>query len=288
MRPRRADELITYVRALLKEYSAGEWTDAMILEVMNAAMEDVWDRQIALDEDFVIEEHSITTVAGTREYDLPTGYLKLEGVFILDSNTYLPMSKTRKEDMWRDESIGSQAALSINTSMYYIKGEKIGFVPMPADAASIRILYVPTFSPVHTDAIEAYDESGGTITLASGASDEDDAYNGCDLVIYSTSGVLGHGLITDYNGITKKATVSLSVWPASVNYAYSTRPRHKRQVDKLLVIRTCEYCCVKSDNAAVQYFNGMYGAHLKSITLALLQRDRGATDEIEYSDPYDG
>lgn len=73
--------------------------------------------------------------------------------------------------------------------------------------------------------------SAGSITLAAGASSTDDFYNGMVISLTSGTGSGGKGVITDYNGTTKVATVQKSTTTftpgASSGYSISANVGYK-------------------------------------------------------------
>jgi len=107
------------------------WNDETLTDYINTAI-----RQIENDGwygwDVNAGSATITTVAGTQEYSLPSDFVKMEGVY-LDSCL---LSKTNKQTVL---ATGNDSTSKPNS--YYLRGGKVGFYSIPDGSYSVSILY---------------------------------------------------------------------------------------------------------------------------------------------------
>lgn len=130
-----------HVRVYLDEPTQADWTDAQINREINNKYFDCYSAVITIFEDYYSTKSTITTVTNQQEYALPADFLKMRRVEVnwnpSDTNSIpVKVSRVSMDDILRD--IGNQG-LSLTPHArpgYYLRGNYIGFVPVPTDGGT--------------------------------------------------------------------------------------------------------------------------------------------------------
>lgn len=129
--------------------SAAEW-----LAYADQSYRKFYNLITTLYEDYNVSSYDITTVSGTDEYTLPEGFLKSRLVEILGVTPY-PL--TMKQ--WTlSEKNRVQYSVTGHPIRYAIYGNTIRLIPMPRGSWTVRLWYIPTATPLVSDAqtVEVY------------------------------------------------------------------------------------------------------------------------------------
>lgn len=122
------------------------WPDATLLEYINQSYSSLIDELIeARGHQLSRLSTTITTVANTSAYDLPTDFFQSIAVDWIDSNDILPMMPFEL-----NERVGVNAGYYAPFPRYRIEGSNSGtgthqieFDPIPTAAHSVRVYYLP-------------------------------------------------------------------------------------------------------------------------------------------------
>ncbi len=235
--------LFKSVRRRLTEVTAAFWTD---LEVYNALNKGI--RDISIKARCLKKTITVTTISGTREYDLKDNSfgdiidISEDGVEFNTNGTarlgldFVTIAQLNKERPgWRD------VAASIPREYYYNKNTKtIGLEPKPNATNVGAYLFVSGYH--RAKVLHAGTATAGTsttITLAEGSSTTnppskvDDYYNGIFIEIAGGTGEGEKAEITDYVGSTRKCTVTFTTTPDNTSI-YGMIPEIPQEAHELL------------------------------------------------------
>lgn len=121
------------------------WTNAQIDGFVNKAYLDITiDASLDLQENQ--EETTITTAVGTREYNLPADFLRVDSVSI-DNRELENTTKKQVVIINTDQTQGQPFE-------YYLYNNKIGFNPVPNQIFVFNLLY-KSLLPTITDSVES-------------------------------------------------------------------------------------------------------------------------------------
>jgi len=148
--------LQTRLGEYLNEATAAQWTAIERKAWLNAAKNDVAVELIDIDNSYLLASPSLTaTVAGTAEYSLPTGYVRIRKVERNDTTPPMPLLKIDYDRRWLYDN-NERLQITGSNPVYYIAGEKIGLIPTPTTSTA-------NFIRIHYNALPA-DMSGDTDT----------------------------------------------------------------------------------------------------------------------------
>jgi hypothetical protein len=278
-----AYELLIRVRDDLGEAAAANWTDRQLVRWLTRAYRIAHAEQVELIHNFMLETGYVDIVADQESYSLPADLYKIHCVEIGDGaaeQTYTKLADTIIAERWK--YVG-KASFSLSPTMmrWYLDGKNIGVVPKPSSARTngLKITYIPQPGELHTGLIAAADATTVTLqtseTAAEGpASGDDDAYNGQDLYIVSGTGMGTKAEITDYEGLTKVATVTMPTTPAAGS-RYALVPKTEPQFDELIINKACQLASFRQDPVVADRFSGLHDVHRRQIKTALEVRKHG-------------
>jgi hypothetical protein len=122
----------------------------------------------ALGEDYFVATQSISVVAGTAEYDLPSDYYQTRYVRARVGSGVCRIEKSTIDDLGMD-SDANQGWQSRRPSYRVMQGQMV-FSPTPTEAATVTHVYVPT--------LIALDDSGDPVEDLTEEDDAIDGHNG--------------------------------------------------------------------------------------------------------------
>lgn len=107
---------------------------------INAATDELYNLLVARDEDRFVSSESVSIVAGTDAYSLPSTFLRALRVEVLDGSRYVALRRFRLQDA---AAIGDTASV-LRGMRYQIRGSQLVFLPTPGASGTARLWYVPT------------------------------------------------------------------------------------------------------------------------------------------------
>lgn len=258
-----AADLFTRVRDDLNATAANQkWQDAQVYRYLNRAYRKVYGEQITMFEAWGLKRGTISVVAGTELYDLPTDLKKIALVEYLYNGVYYPIHAIDLHDTYQYLSQTDPFLNNPENRRYYELDKQIGIVPKPTSpvTAAIRVTYYPMAGEIHSGVVAA--AGATTVTLAStgntgAASADDDRYNGQNMAIISGTGAGQVAQITDYVGATKVATVTF-VTPPNTTSVYAIFPRTERELDELIILQADRDLCLVHDPGSAKMFAEAY------------------------------
>lgn len=282
-------DLFTRVRDdLLASAANQKWTDAQVYRYLNRAYRKVWGEQTTLFESWGLKRSTIDLVASTEMYSLPADCKKIVLIEYLYNGVYYPIKDVPYQDTYQfSAALVNPYTIEINSKRYYELGAQIGVVPTPSSSlvAGIRVTYYPSSGGIHAGTVAAVTGSGPStaITLATGASDDDDAYNDQYVSITSGTGAGQKAQITDYVGATKVATVTFATAPTTAS-AYAIWPKTEKEMDELIIIQADRDLLLVQDPAAARLFADVYNIERKRRVEEMEQRNLEPR-MVRYIDP---
>lgn len=133
--------------------SAPNVTDATITDWLNEGIAEIWQQLVTVAPDRAVTTATITVVAGTEEYALPSGFVSVRGVdYPVDGGTryvdvtpYAFAERNQLHNAWPTAGVGAAPF------RYYVQrngasgsAARISFRPVPTANASVLLHYVAT------------------------------------------------------------------------------------------------------------------------------------------------
>lgn len=151
----RLDTMRTLVRQRANmENATGFIPDAEINSQINYGLNELYDQLVGKQagRDYYRATTNISTVSGTSLYSLPASFYQLISVDVNVGGALLPMDQFSEEE--RDDYAGYPALTPMtgNPFAYQLQGQNIRFIPVPAGVYVIGVNFIPSFSPLLTDA----------------------------------------------------------------------------------------------------------------------------------------
>lgn len=147
-----------YVRDVLDEQSASDWTNAEIDVWINVRYHQVYTAIINTFEDYYSTTTQANTVADQQEYSLPSDFYKLRRVEINYDTSQTSNAPQRAlpiniDSVRRDLGQTNLGVIIQHNPIYYIRGNTIGFIPIPdkGQTNAIKYWYVKTVSDMSAD-----------------------------------------------------------------------------------------------------------------------------------------
>ncbi len=127
--------------------ATAEWTD-----LINEAGAELHDLVVLSFEDYLLTTESISIVAGTQSYALPSAFYKERGVdYTSGGSTY-----TVRPFLFRERNyyggLGGLVTDDIANLRYQILGSNIRFVPSPSSSGTVTLWYIPQYTLLSADA----------------------------------------------------------------------------------------------------------------------------------------
>lgn len=99
--------------------------------------------------DYYVESFDFNTVAGTDSYNLPATFYKLKGVdALINGAEYTSL----KPFNWNERNRNLITTTETSLMRYRLVGSKLKFNPAPLGSYNVRLWYIPTPTPLVTDA----------------------------------------------------------------------------------------------------------------------------------------
>lgn len=160
---RTLTEMIQEVRDLADVPGTNFVTDTMVTRWLNLGLKKVYEMAYSADPDAydLKKDTSITTVAGTDEYTLPTDFWKQKGISLTqgDFRTQLErMDLGGKRDLYNNEQ-------GVPRFWHFYTRSKILLFPTPDGAYPLTVWYVPVYTQLVSgsdtfDGIHGFEEYG--------------------------------------------------------------------------------------------------------------------------------
>lgn len=141
-----AQTLIDSTQARAKDPSKTQWSDTEMLGYVNSAIDYIHGKLIEAQSELALKYNTaaITTVDGTETYDLPTDFWAVyegdkrdrTGVHLIDGTEYAWLAPCSPSD-----SIEATGNDESRPTQFYITSDKLGLLPVPDDAYTIKIRY---------------------------------------------------------------------------------------------------------------------------------------------------
>jgi len=147
------EELKTQSRQLA-DMSDNEFiSDSELTNYINFAISELHDMLVEnYESEYFLSTESGTTVSGTAEYALPTNFYKLRGVDIkLNGTDWFSINAFNFNERNRYEEFGSWSLQGISNVRYRVMGSNIRFSPVPDNALSYKIWYIPVATKLVSD-----------------------------------------------------------------------------------------------------------------------------------------
>jgi hypothetical protein len=150
-------QLLTRTRDMLDEATASRWSDTQLRRWVNNCLDDIARETLAVKGDT-----SVTSVAGTAEYTVPTSVLQIEAAYWTDaSSNLIPLTPVQWENadtvwgMWQNQQSSQPSVYSV---WGYSPNLKIRLYPVPNVSSRTVVLKVAKL-PTHVDESGAGDAS---------------------------------------------------------------------------------------------------------------------------------
>lgn len=151
----RLDALRAQVRRRADQESGGQSNQQLCSEpelndYINAAWCELYEMLIGWGQEYFLLSSSITTVSGTSDYDLPSDFFKLRGVDVtLSSDETFSAHPYMFEERNSYRLGGSwQPGWPV---WYRLKGDSIGFIPIPTGVYTATLWYYPVPATLVSD-----------------------------------------------------------------------------------------------------------------------------------------
>lgn len=132
------------VRSLADQLDNDYVTQAELATYLNKELDYVYDLVIQSYEDQYLSSQSLTILAGTQNYALPTDFLKLKGVDIILSAGNPLAVLTLKPFDWNKRNLPIYIVNpTVYTMRYRVLGSNLTFVPSPSSAYTGTLWYYP-------------------------------------------------------------------------------------------------------------------------------------------------
>lgn len=167
-RYRTALELVTDVRDRADLISSTFRTDEQILRYINESIYSLTGRLLAkYGQDYLHDDDTINTVAGTANYDLPDNCFQVK-FFRVTLNNNARVNIPRATTDYLDVDTEDNGWNFLGTRPHHrIQGNKVRFEPTPQAVHAVKVYYYPT--------LPCEDDGGDPIAELT---DEDDKFNG--------------------------------------------------------------------------------------------------------------
>lgn len=154
------EDIRNQVRAFLDEPVAADWTDTELNQLINARYHQVYTAVIDSFENYAdLKTATTDIVADQQEYELQIDFLKIRRVEInYDSNTttYKRALPTTLDQVLKDLGDANSGVTVVVNPVYYVRGNIIGFIPIPDEAVTdgIKTWYYAKQSDLDDDSDE--------------------------------------------------------------------------------------------------------------------------------------
>lgn len=128
-------------------------SDSELNDYLNASAAELNDLLIGTYEDYRLSTYSISVVAGTASYNLPSDFYKLRGVDLVLDNvgnavTLKPFNFGERNAYMFTPTWN---VVGLAYLRYHIKDDQIMFVPVPNNASTVKLWYIPCITRMSSD-----------------------------------------------------------------------------------------------------------------------------------------
>lgn len=151
------------VRTLLDEVTEADWKDTELDRDINLGYMKIYTAVVGVYEDYYSEKYTCDTVADQQEYDLPDDFYKIRRVQINYNTSDSNSVSSYAIPATMDEVMGDLNSTTLSPTVfrnpaYFIRGNKIGFIPVPDESGTdaITLWYIKTIDELSavTDEID--------------------------------------------------------------------------------------------------------------------------------------
>lgn len=145
-------QLRIYIRNRVEMDSSTYVSDNMINHWVNDANSELYDAIVDTNEDYALSTNDITTVADTKEYNLPSDMYRLRAVSRIEGDYEydIPRYSLRQRGRRTEGLVGVSGAAE--RFRYRLQNGKIAFTPEPGAGLTIRVYYTPSVPFMQFDA----------------------------------------------------------------------------------------------------------------------------------------
>lgn len=140
-------ELRTRIRQRTNKEKSQFVTDTEINGLMEEAYSVMYNKLVNANENYFISPYTLTLVAGTEDYNLPSDFFKLKGVDISRNGFKYAMNQVPWDSRSKYQVTTSYQSTPIDYMFY---GNKLRFLPIPNAGFSVTLYYIPA-APVYVD-----------------------------------------------------------------------------------------------------------------------------------------
>lgn len=131
-------------------------SDTELTEIVNSSWSELYDILVGAFEDYAVSSTTLSLVAGTDTYALPSDFYKLRGCDLVvgaGAGDYATLSRFEWSERDRYSNQWSAAYTANGHALRYcIQGSNLVFAPVPTAAHSVRLWYVPERTALAVDA----------------------------------------------------------------------------------------------------------------------------------------
>lgn len=158
----RLDTLRTRARRKADAVGNNFFSDAEVTDYINVGLGELHDILVSKYEDYFVSSNSFSLTSGTSTYSFSTleltDFYKLLGVDMTIGNDTVRLKRFQFPERNRYEAdAGIYTSRGYNMYEYAIRGSSIEFIPSPTSTDSMKIWYVPSFSPLSADSDKVED-----------------------------------------------------------------------------------------------------------------------------------
>lgn len=130
--------------------ASADLTSAVLNEYINEAIAELWDLLRQKGDDLLVTSTTLATVVGVATVNLPATFYKLRKLEIVDPSAIAGYRRLRSHDL--DTSHLFSPHVTGKAYRYRLQGSTIVIVPTPLAVESLRLWYVPLYTPLVLDA----------------------------------------------------------------------------------------------------------------------------------------
>lgn len=128
-------------------------SDSELNSLINSSANELWDLLVSTVEDYGLTSSTISVVAGTDTYSLPSNFYKLRGVdLVVDGNgnavTLKPFNFAERNAYLFTPTWN---VVGLSYLRYHVVGNSIRFVPVPNQAQTVKLWYIPVLTQMSAD-----------------------------------------------------------------------------------------------------------------------------------------
>jgi hypothetical protein len=127
-------------------------TDAEFTVFLNSGYAELYELLVKTFEDYFLTSTTFATVAGQDTYSLPAGMFKLRGVDLVLSpavGQFIPLDRFEWDERWKFSNGWSAGYTAAGQLLNYtLVNKQLMLAPAPDSSYSIRVWFVPVFTPL--------------------------------------------------------------------------------------------------------------------------------------------